>query len=196
MRVGLVAVIVATLVVGGCTQGAPPVSSPAVPVFSSAPVNAGKERTVPDNCDAVASLDDLSRILDTYVTGPVQPIVGVAQDNIGRTARIDCYYGIPAGQPATAAYVWIGLASYVNAESARKRLSATVSTERDQGTTVSVNDVKVGQDRGVLIKSANWMLVASRGRTTVVVQVIPALVREDHAGALIGQVADFALTSH
>lgn len=195
MRVGLVAVV-AMFLVSGCTQSAPPANSPAVPVFSTAPSGAGKERTVPADCDAIASLDDLSRILDNYVTGPVQPIVGVAQDNIGRTARIDCYYGIPAGQAATAAYVWIGLASYVNAESARKRLTATVATERDQGTTVSVNDVKVGQDRGVLIRNANWMLVAARGRLTVVVQVIPALVREDQAGALLGQVADFALTSH
>jgi hypothetical protein len=196
MRVGLVAVVVVAFVVSGCTQSAPPANSPAVPVFSTAPAAAGKERTVPDNCDAIASLDDLSRILDNYVAGPVQPIVGVAQDNIGRTARIDCYYSVPAGQPATAAYIWIGLASYVNAESARKRLTATVATEREQGTTVSVNDVKVGQDRGVLIRNANWMLVAARGPITVVVQVIPALVREDHAGALLGQVADFALTSH
>jgi hypothetical protein len=61
--------------------------------------------------------------------------------------------------------------------------------------TTSVNDVAVGQGRGVLIRGVNWMLVAARGRTTVVVQVIPVLVREDQAGAILGQVADFALTS-
>lgn len=194
MRAGLVIAVV--LVLGGCTHSTPPASSPAVPVFSSAPPNAGKERTVPDNCDAIATLDDLTRILSNYVAGPVQPIVGVAQDNIGRTARIDCYYSIPAGQPASAASIWIGLASYVNAESARKRLTATVGDERDQSTTVSVSDIKVGQDRGVLIRNANWMLVATRGRTTVIVQIVPALVRENDAGALLGQVADFALTSH
>jgi hypothetical protein len=194
MRAGLVIAVV--LVLGGCTHSTPPANSPAVPVFSSAPPNAGKERTVPDNCDAIATLDDLTRILSNFVAGPVQPIVGVAQDNIGRTARIDCYYSIPAGQPASAAYIWIGLASYVNAESARKRLTATVADEREQSTTVSVSDIKVGQDRGVLIRNANWMLVATRGRTTVVVQIVPALVRENDAGALLGQVADFALTSH
>jgi hypothetical protein len=183
MRSRFVAVLVAVLVLAGCTESTPPANSPAVPVFSSAPAGAGAERTVPDNCDAVATLDDLTRILDNFVPGPVQPIVGVPQDNIGRP-----------GQPAAAAQVWVGLAGYVNEESARKRLTATVADERAAGATVNVSEVAVGTGRGVLIRNANWMLVAGRGRTTVVVQVVPGLVREDHAGALLGQVADFALT--
>lgn len=117
----------------------------------------------------------------------------MAQDNIGRTARIDCYYGVPDGKPPTSAKVWIGLASYINAESARKRTVNTVADERNAGATVS--DVQVGADRGVLVRNANWMLVTSRGRLTVVVQVIPVLVREDHAGSLLAQLATFALTS-
>lgn len=189
---GLV-ILGAVLVISGCARSAPPSSSPAVPVFSTAPANAGVERTVPVDCGDVATLDDLTRLLDNLVTGSVQPIVGVAQTNIGRTARIDCYYGVPTGKPVKNAKVWIGLASYVNEESARKRLTATVAGERTAGATVS--DVKVGGDRGVLIRNANWMLVANRGRTTVVVQVISVLVREDHAGALLGQVAEHALTS-
>jgi hypothetical protein len=191
MRAGL-AVLVAALVIGGCARTAPPSDSPAVPVFGSAPANATAERTVPDDCDDVATLDDLTRDLDNLVTGAVQPIVGVPQDDIGRTARLDCYYGVPAGQAAGGAKVWIGLASYVNEESARKRLTATVADERTAGATVS--DVRVGPDREVLIRNANWLLVAGRGRVTVVVQVMPVLVREDHAGALLGKVADHALT--
>jgi hypothetical protein len=190
-----VVLVVVALLLGGCTQSKPPSDSPAVPVFSSARQKSGGERTVPDNCDAVATLDDVSRILNNFVPGPVQGIVGVPQDNIGRTARLDCYYGIPDGQPASAAKVWIGLTGYVNAESARKRMTATVTGERNASATVSVNDVAVGADRGVLIRNAGWMLVAVRGRTTVVVRVLPGNVREDHAGAVLGQLADFALTS-
>jgi hypothetical protein len=74
-------------------------------------------------------------------------------------------------------------------------MTATVTGERDASATVSVNDVAVGADRGVLIRNAGWMLVAVRGRTTVVVRVLPGNVREDHAGAVLGQLADFALTS-
>jgi hypothetical protein len=193
MRVWSVALVVG-LMLTGCTQSEPPANSPAVPVFSTARASTD-ERTVPEDCDAVASLDDLTRILGTFVPGPVQRVVGVPQDNIGRTARLDCYYGLPAGQPVITAQVWVGLTSYVNEESARNRLTATVADERAAAATENVSDVKVGDGRGVLIRNANWMLVASRGRVTVVVQVIPTLVREDHAGALIGQVADFALTS-
>jgi hypothetical protein len=195
MRVGL-AVLVAVLVLGGCTHSEPPRESPAVPVIGSSRPKASGERSVPNDCDAVATLDDLTRILNSFVPGPVQRIVGVPQDNIGRTARLDCYYGLAAGQPTTAAPIWIGLTSYVNEESARKRLTATVADERSASGTASVNDVVVGDGHGVLIRNANWMLVAGRGRVTVVVQVVPTLVREDHAGQLLGQVADFALTKH
>ncbi|MFI7679015.1 hypothetical protein [Actinophytocola sp. NPDC049390] len=191
MRVRLV-VLGAVLAFGGCAQGAPPSNAPAVPVFSTAPANVGAERTVPDDCGDVATLDELTRDLNNLVTGTVQPVIGVPQDNIGRTARIDCYYGVPSRQPLAKAKVWVGLASYVNEQAARKRLTTTIAEEREAGATVS--DVKVGADRGVLIRDDNWMLVAGRGRVTVVVQVIPVLVREDHAGMLLGQVADHALT--
>lgn len=193
MRIGLV-VLVLTLLLGGCTRSEPPASSPAVPVFSSAPRNSGVERVVPDDCDSVATLDELTRIIGTFVAGPVYPVVGVPQDSIGRTARLDCYYGLSPGEAADAAEVWIGLTSYVNEESARKRLTATVADARQASGTVSVNDVAVGGGRGVLVRNASWMLVAGRGRITVVVRVLPVLVGEEQAGALLGQVADFALT--
>ena len=191
MRVRLV-VVGAVLALGGCAQGVPPSNAPAVPVFSTAPADAGIERTVPGTCADVATLDELTRDLNNLVTGTVQPVVGVPQDNIGRTARIDCYYGVPPRQPLAEAKVWVGLASYVNEEAARKRLTATIADERKAGATTS--DVKVGPGRGVLVENGNWMLVAGRGRVTVVVQVIPVLVREDHAGMLLGQVADHALS--
>ena len=194
VRVGVVVLGLVFLVTAGCTRAAPPAASPAVPVFSTAPAaGAAKERTVPNTCDAVATLEDISRIFATFVDGQTLPIVGVPQDNIGRIARLDCYYGLPPGGAVTAAKVWIGLAGYVNAESARKRMTNTVADERAAGATVS--DVPVGQDRGVLLKSDKWMLVATRGQITVVVQVVAGLVRDDHAGALLGQLANFALMS-
>lgn len=163
-----------------------------MPVFSTAPVATG-ERAAPVNCAEVATLEDITRILSTLVTGPVVPIVGVPQDNIGRTARLDCYYGVPAGKPVAAAKVWIGLTTYVNEESARKRMTTTIGDEQDTGATVS--DVPVGPGRGVLLRTDYWMLVANRGRITVVVRVLPVLVRDDHAGSLLGQLANFAITS-
>jgi len=192
VRVGVVVIVL--LVTAGCAGTTPPAASPAVPVFSTAPDAAADQvRTVPTTCGAVATLEDISRIFATFVDGQTLPIVGVPQDNIGRTARLDCYYGVPQGQGVAAAKVWIGLAGYVNEESARKRTTNTVADEREAGATVS--EVPVGSDRGVLLKNDRWMLVANRGSTTVVVQVVAGLVRDDHAGALIGQLANFALTS-
>jgi hypothetical protein len=190
----VVVVLGLLLVTVSCTRATPPASSPAVPVFSTAPApGAAQARTVPKTCGTVATLEDITRIFATFVDGQTLPIVGVPQDNIGRTARLDCYYGIPPGGAVAAAKVWIGLAGYVNAESARKRMTNTVADERAAGATVS--DVPVGSDRGVLLKSDKWMLVATRDQLTVVVQVVAGLVRDDHAGALLGQLANFALTS-
>lgn len=182
-------VVVVVLLLGGCADQDPPAASPAVPLFSTAPANTA-ERQVPESCDDVATLDDLTRILATLVTGDVRRVAGVPQDNIGRTARLDCYYGEQPGQSVPK--VWIGLAHYVNEESARKRLNATVADERKAGG--STSEVPVGPGRGVLVKHTNWLLVANRGGTTVVVQVRAGIVRDDHAGALLGQLADFALT--
>ncbi len=191
VRVGVVVLVL--LVTAGCARTAPPAASPAVPLFSTAPAAADQARTVPKTCGAIATLEDITRIFATFVDGQTLPIVGVPQDNIGRTARLDCYYGVPQGQAVAAAKVWIGLAGYVNEESARKRTTNTVADEREAGATVS--EVPVGQERGVLLRNDKWMLVANRGSTTVVVQVVAGLVRDDHAGALLGQLANFALTS-
>ncbi|HWM02191.1 MAG TPA: hypothetical protein VNP92_07605 [Actinophytocola sp.] len=193
MRAGrlLLAVTLAGIV-AGCAGATEPLTDPEVPLFSTpAPPGSLDGRPVPESCLEVASAEELSTILGTLVTGEPRPVVGVPQDNIGRTARLDCYYGVPAGKPTSAATVWIGLASYTDAQSARRRLTNTVADERAAGARVS--DVPVGPDRGVLLRGTTWMLVAVRGATTVVATVRPNLVREDQAGAILGELADAVL---
>lgn len=189
-----VLVLLALFVVAGCANAVVPAEDPEVPLFSTpAPPGTEEGREIPATCAEVTSLEEIGRILNILVTGQVLPIVGVPQDNIGRTARLDCYFGVRGGQPASTASVWIGLATYTDAQWARRRLSNTVAEERSAGARVS--DVPVGSHRGVLLRGdRTWMLVAVRGHTTVVVTVKPGLVREDHVGALLGQLADRALT--
>lgn len=176
------------LVAGGCA-GTEPVTDPEIPVFSTQqPAGNAGSRTVPKTCGEVATTDEISTILTTLVSGPVTPVVGVPQENIGRTARLDCYYG----GPAASAPLWIGLASYTDEHSAKRRMSATVTDERTAGATVS--EVPVGGGRGVLLSGARRMVVAQRDRTTVVVSVVPTLVRADFAGDFLGQLADLALS--
>jgi len=186
---GLLAVLLA-----GCATATEPITNPEVPRFTTpAPPGTTEGRDVPATCDEVSDLEEIGRLLNILITGQVHPIVGVPQDNIGRTARLDCYFGVRPGQPARSAPVWIGLAGYTDAQWAQRRLSNTVAEERSAGARVS--DVPVGPARGVLLRGEKtWMLVATRGHTTVVVTVHPNLVREDHVGALLGQLADKALT--
>ena len=126
------------------------------------------------------------------MTGQTLPVVGVPEPKIGRTARIDCYYGVPTGQQLTTAPVSIGVASYTDEAAARKRMSGTIADEKEAG--AKANDVPVGPDRGVLLNGTKRTLVAARGSSTVVVSVILDLVPEDQAGSLIGRLADRALT--
>jgi hypothetical protein len=193
----LASVAVAAVVVAafgsGCAGATKPLTDPEVPLFSTpAPPGSAEGRGVPKTCGEVMSPEEIGTILGTPVGGAPQPVIGLPQSDIGRTARLDCYYGLPAGRPMSAATVWVGLASYTDAGSAQRRLTGTVAAERDTG--AQVNDVAVGSGRGVLLRGTTWMLVAMRGSTTVVVTVVPNLVREDRVGAMLGQLADKALT--
>jgi hypothetical protein len=176
----------------GCAAPAP-VTDPSVPVFTPrAAPDAVTGRTVPATCDELVTLTEIKTILATLITGQTLPIVGVPQENIGRTARLDCYYGVPPGQPVAAAAVWIGLTTYVDGESARERLANTVADETEAGATES--EVEVGPTTGTLLAGDRPLVVAMRGTTTVVVATLAGLVRDDQAGALLGQLADLALT--
>lgn len=188
------AVIVAVCATACASAEKTPVEDPEIPQFTtSAPAAAStRGRPVPKTCDDVATAEEVGTILGMLITGEPQPVVGVPQASIGRTARLDCYYGTRAGRPLAESTVWIGLAGYTDATRARKRLTATIATERDAG--AQVNEVPVGAGTGVLLRGKTWTLVATRGTTTVVVTIKPGLVREDRAGAMLAQIADRALT--
>lgn len=195
VRTGIVVVVAALAAVAsmaGCSSDAP-AAPPKVPNFStSTAVSVSRDRPVPKSCGGVATVTEVTDILQVAVTGQTLPVVGVPEPKIGRTARIDCYYGVPAGQPLAAAPVSIGLASYSDDAAARKRMTSTVADEKEAG--AKANDVPVGPDRGVLLNGTKRTLVAARGNTTVVVSVTLDLIHEDQAGSLIGRLADRALS--
>ena len=185
-------VLAAVAAVSACTSDTP-AAAPKVPsIGASASPSASRDRPVPKSCSGVATLNEVTDILQAAVTGQTLPVVGVPEPKIGRTARIDCYYGVPTGQPVTAAPVSIGLASYADEAAARKRMTSTIDGEKEAG--AKANDVPVGPDRGVLLNGTRRTLVAARGNNTVVVSVILDLIPEDQAGSLIGRLADRALS--
>jgi hypothetical protein len=195
VRVWILAAVM--VLASGCAHGSAPVTVPEVPQFNTdvpqpsgaAPATA---RPVPKTCAEIATPEDIGTILGMLITGDPLPVVGVPQASIGRTARLDCYYGVPPGKPAASAPVWIGLTTYTDPKRAQSRVTNTISAERDAGS--QVNEVPVGSGEGVLLRGKTWTLAAVRGATTVVVTVPPNLVREDRAGAMLGQLADKALT--
>lgn len=195
VRTGIVVLIAAVAAVSACGAKDSPAASPKVPSFStsSAAVSVARERPVPKSCGAVVTQEEISDLLQVAISGDTLPIIGVPEQKINRTARIDCYYGIPDGKDRTAAPVTVGLASYTDEPSARKRMDVTVSTEKDAGG--KAGEVPVGPDRGVLLKGKQaWTLVAVRGMSTIVITVNADLVPEEQASSLIGKLADRALT--
>lgn len=187
------ATVAASGVVSGCARDQP-VVDPEVPRFSTAePAGGGaSERPVPKTCTEILMPEKAGTILGVYLRGEPQPVVGVPLPDIGRTARLDCYYGLQPGRPLTSAALWVGMTSYTDPQRAQRRLTETIDVERDASS--HVDEIPVGSGTGTLLRGKAWTVVAQRGSTTVVVTITPNLVNEDRAGPMLGQLADLALT--
>jgi hypothetical protein len=193
VRTGIVVAVAALAAVSSCSgsSSAPP---PSVPAFTSSTPQStvATEKAVPKTCGGIATLTEVTDILGAAVTGQTLPIVGVPEPKIGRTGRIDCYYGVPEGKLPADAVVTIGFATYSDEAAAKRRMASTVEAEREAG--AKATDVQVGSDKGVLLNSTKRTVVAVRGKNTIVVIVHPDLVPEDQAASLVGRLADHALT--
>jgi hypothetical protein len=195
VRTGIVIVITAVAAVSACSADAP-AAAPKVPSFnsSSASSPSSGNRAFPKICSDVVTQDEVSDLLQAAITGQIDRVQGIPEPKINRTARLDCYYGIPAGADRSVAVVSISLASYSDEAAARKRMNSTVSDEKAAGAKPS--EIPIGPDRGVLLTGKRRTLVAVRGNTTIVVSVAPDLVPDDQAPSLIGKLADRALSGH
>lgn len=188
--------LVGLAVVAGCTSAPPTAarpSAPALPEFTTtttAPPTR-TERTVPAACSQVITEDELAELVETPISGGTAEVAGKPMPAIGRTARLDCYFGVPGGDRAKAALV-VTLASYTDPTSAQERVDRTIADERARG--ARVVDIAVGPDRGHLVESAGRLVVVRHGRVTVVVQAVLALVPGDQAARVLPRIADRALT--
>lgn len=127
------------------------------------------------------------------MNGNTKFVNGTPDTKIGRTARIDCYYGLTEGQQLPDAPMSVGLASYTDPDAAARRVSATVDGEKQAGAKIS--DVQVGSDKGKLIVGKKVAtLVATYKATTVVVIAQLEVVPEAQAASILGKIADRALS--
>jgi hypothetical protein len=177
-------------------KGDPPPLVVPVPSFTSAKVTPGAARIVgalPTGCGAIATPEEISNAIGRAMSGSSKAVNGAPDTKIGRTARIDCYYGLTDGQALPDAPVTVGLASYSDTGAASRRVSATVDSEKAAGAKVS--DVPVGSDKGTLLVGKKIVtLVATYQATTVVVIAQLDFVPAAQAPSVLGKIADRALS--
>ncbi|GAA3048577.1 hypothetical protein [Actinokineospora globicatena] len=188
MRILLVPLV--AVLAAACTSAPPPPAKvPEVPQFATTTTKARVERTaLPSSCGRMLSRQDLDDVVDTVITGRTEVVVGVGLPKIGRTGRIDCYFGIPQDQPPAAAVLTVGMAAYTDEASAKQRVQETVDSERDKG--IAAEEVKVGADTGYLLDGDTRTVVVAHGKLTVAVTVAKTLATPEQ----VGKLADLALT--
>jgi hypothetical protein len=147
---------------------------------------------LPTGCEAIATAEEVSAAVGKPLQG-VKLVAGSPDSKINRTARVDCFYGLGDKTDTTDAPVAVGLASYVDTQSAARRVTATVDAEKEAGAKAS--EVPIGPDKGTLLvgrKAAT--LVATHQATTVVVVAQLSVVPETVAIPTLTKIADRALS--
>lgn len=146
---------------------------PTVPLPSTAAAAATTVAPVlPNSCAGMIPGNDLDTALGARLSSTVDVVLGQAQPDIGRTGRITCRYGTPAG----GAYpVEISLTSYASAGEADDRVGATVAAAERQG--LGSQQVVVGEAQGLYIPyPSGGTVIAAAGIYTVAVTLGPGSV--------------------
>ena len=185
----------------GCSSSAGGTQSnshPAVPTFgtSAHPTTTPPVGTTPPkSCTAVAAAADVDKIVGKPLGGSTGQVVGIAQANIGRTARLDCYFGIPDGQGLSAAVLTIGISTYTDAPSAQARVTSTVDGARSSGATVTTTKVD-GKPASMMVGQQNQSIALSVGTRTVLVTVNNGVLPQGNDTKQLTALAQLGLAAH
>lgn len=194
-------VVLAGLVLGcaaACSvEQPPPAPPPQIPKIV-APTSASRtpvmmDRPLPDDCELVVPVEVVNQRLGRELPGDPRLIIGIPEPALGRTGKIDCYYGLAQGQQLAAAPLVIGLSAYTDDATARGRVTDSVSAERQEGGAVS--EVDVGKQKGSLVVTRDErLLLGSLGKTTFVVRLKPGVVPDDQVGPVLAALAAQSMT--
>lgn len=186
------------LVLAGCSNepkvSAPPPQIPKI----TAPTSASRvpvmvDRALPDDCELVVTAEVMNQQLGQELPGEPKLIIGIPEPGIGRTGKIDCYYGIPPGKALQTAAVVVGLSSYVDELTARTRVTESLEAERQDG--ASIKEVDVGKQKASLVSGKDQrLLLGSLGKTTFVVRARPGVVADDKLPAVLATIAQQSMT--
>lgn len=151
------------------------------------------DRAPPDECELIVPVEVLNQKLGREIGGETRGIVGVPEPTLGRTAKMDCYYGVGERQPLAAAPVVVGLATYADDATAKDRVTDSVDAERREGATVGETDV--GKLKAAVVTtSTERLLLGSLGKTTFVVRIKTGFLPDDQSTPFLAAVAQQAMT--
>ncbi|MCC8244889.1 hypothetical protein [Saccharothrix luteola] len=197
MRTAVLAAMVVLACAGCAAVQTQPVAQPQIPTivpptsFSRIPQMV--DRPIPDDCELVVPLELFNQKLGRELPGELKTIIGIKEPSLGRTGKIDCYYGVPERQPLGAAPVVIGLATYNDEPTAVNRVTESVDLERQGGATV--REVDVGKRKGQFVSTKDERLViGSLGKTTYVARAKAGVVPDDAIAGLLAALAQQSMT--
>lgn len=197
MRAAVAAAMV-VLACAGCSAVKPqPVAQPQIPTIlpptTITRVPQMVDRPMPDDCELVVPVELFHQKLGRVLPGELKTIIGIPEPSLGRTGKIDCYYGVPENQPIAAAPVIIGLAAYTDEPTANARVADSVAAERQEGATVA--EVDVGKKKGQLVSTKDErMVVGWLGKTTYVARAKVGVLPDDAVGGILAALAQQAMT--
>ena len=131
----------------------------------------------PGGCDALLPLAEIETALGRAVKGGTAFVVGVAEQNTGRLAYLNCRYGLPAGAAHSGATpkLEIGVSLYRTSAQAAQRISATVDDYTNHHATATqtiIGDVTATVlTGGTGTNYAAATIVAAAGQRTVAISI-------------------------
>ncbi|MFD5830067.1 hypothetical protein [Lentzea sp. NPDC060358] len=194
VALGAVALSVCGCADAGPQTLAPPPQIPKItPPTTPSRVPLMVDRPLPDDCELVVSADVMNATLGQEMPGEPRIIIGIKEPGIGKTGKVDCYYGIPEKRGLTEAKIVIGLSTYVDDTTAKTRLAESVEAERAEG--AKITEVDVGKQKGTMIEGKDeQLLIGALGKSTFVVRNRNNFVPADRLAAVLPALAQQAMT--
>ncbi|MFD9704059.1 hypothetical protein [Lentzea sp. NPDC059081] len=195
----LVALGAVALSVCGCaealpeTQAPPPQIPKITPPTTPSRVPLMVDRPLPDDCELVVPAEVMNATIGQELPGEPRIIIGIKEPGIGKTGKVDCYYGIPEKKGLPDAKIVIGLSTYTDEATARTRVAESVEAERGEG--AKITEVDVGKQKGTLVEGKDeQLLIGSLGKSTFVVRNKNNFIPADKLVAILPVLAQQSMT--
>ncbi|HEX7306574.1 hypothetical protein [Lentzea sp.] len=178
---------------GPQTQAPPPQIPKITPPTTPSRVPLMVDRPLPDDCELVVPAEVMNATTGQEMPGEPRIIIGVKEPGIGKTGKVDCYYGIPEKKGLTEAKIVIGLSTYTDEATARTRVAESVEAERGEG--AKITEVDVGKQKGTLVEGKDeQLLIGSLGKSTFVVRNRNNFIPADKLVAILPVLAQQSMT--